>query len=139
MEARGKTIIKVVSVLFIIGGALSTITYLLALLFGSAGAVTGVANVQADGTAMVLALMVLYLIWSILMLVGGIIGIKNSGKPEAAKTLISFGIILIVASLIVNIYRIMIVGASSATVVPLVSSLLLPVLYIMGAKKNQEV
>lgn len=138
MEANGKVMIKVVSILFIISGSLSTALYGISLFLGGAGAAADIIPGQVAGVSMVLGLMVLYLVWALVMLVCGIMGLKYSTKPQAAKKLITMGIILLILTLIVNGYRVASTGVDVSALLSLVASLVLPSLYIWGAKKNQQ-
>lgn len=137
MEAQGKTIIKVVSILFIISGALSTFAYGISLVLGGVGAADGLVPGEA-GVSTVLGLLILYFAWSVVMLISGILGVKNSGRPSAAKKLMTIGTVLLILTLVVNIYRVVSTEIDVSAILSLVASLVLPTLYIWGAKKNQQ-
>ncbi len=79
-----------------------------------------------------------YFIWSFFQLVTGIIGLKNAAKVEKAGQLITLGTILIIVSLINGILGIIGDGFSLQTVISIIAGLLLPVLYVYGAKQNQN-
>ncbi len=117
MSAPGRGILKVVSVLFIIFGAIATIISLIAL-FGS----------TLLGGLFVFAA-ILALISSVLELVLGIVGLKKSEDPTQAMFFIVTGIILCVLTLISMIM--------SFQVVSLIG-FVLPILYIVGGFMNKN-
>ena len=150
--AQGKTFLKVTGILMIIGGAISTIVALIAI-FGSAvinevGAELGEAEAEIVSelgsnvaTAIGSVLMTASIIWlvsAVLELVAGIIGCANANKPEKAVLCMVFGIIVAVIA-IVSIVMSIINGAGIVDViVSIICSLVIPVLYIIGAIKNKE-
>ena len=134
MEAKGKTILKVVGIIFIIAGAIATVTYLGGTLLGGALIASGGSILGAA----VVGLFVVSLAWSILELVTGILGVMNCNKPEKAGTLYTLGIILLVLSIISGLWTIANQGASLKNILSLILGLILPVLFVYGAKQNKE-
>jgi hypothetical protein len=117
MNAPGKGMLKVVSIIFIIFGAIATILSLIAV-FGSA----------LLGGLFIFAA-ILALIGAVLELVVGIIGLKKCGDPAQAMFFIVSGIILCAINLI------------SMVMYFQVSSLIgfvLPVLFIVGGFMNKN-
>lgn len=110
--AKGAGFLKVTGILMIIGGAIGIIFSIIALL--------GIAA----------------LVGSIAQLVAGIIGVANCKKPEKAMTCIVFGVIVAVfnvAGVILNV-----AGGGSFNFVSLITGLILPVLYVIGAGLNKK-
>jgi len=130
MNAPGKGLLKVVSILFIIFGVLATIASLL-MVIGSA-AVTALGG-GAIGGILLISTILLFLV-SVLELIIGIIGVGRSGDPTKAGFFIVTGIILCVlalASLIIGI-------ASSGFQWQSCIGFILPILYIVGGAMNKK-
>ena len=104
MNAPGKGLLKTVSILFIIFGAIATIVSIIA--FTASAALTSVAgelggDVGAALGGILLVATVIMLIASVLMLVIGIMGVgKKSNDPTKAGFYIVTGIILCILELI---------------------------------------
>ena len=81
--------------------------------------------------------MLLKVIGAVVQIVAGIIGVKNWTNTEKAQTLMILGCAVAALGLISNIF---IMIASSFNPVTLLSGLVVPVLYIVGAVqlKNQN-
>lgn len=130
---RGATLLKVAGILMIIGGALSVILSIVAII-----GIAAIAYV-ADGSVslgMLYASGALLVVSSVAELVAGIIGTANSKKAEKAKTCIAWGVIvavLSVAGIVLNV-----AGGGEFSVISLITGLALPVLYIIGAARNQS-
>ena len=124
MNAPGKGMLKVVSILFIVFGAIAIVLSIIAVL--GAGVVAALAGTSA--TILVVAA-ILLLVSSVFMLVVGIIGIKKSGDPTKAMFFIVTGIILCVLTLIS-----MIMNFDWTSLV----SFVLPVLFIIGGFMNKK-
>lgn len=117
MDAPGKGILKVVSILFIVFGAIATIISLVAL-FGSA----------LLGGLFVFAA-ILALISSVLELILGIVGFKKSSDPAQATFFIVTGIILCILTLISMIMYFQVTS---------LIGFILPVLFIVGGYMNRN-
>lgn len=135
MNAPGKGLLKTVSILFIIFGAIATILSLFGVL-GSAvlASVAGEFGAGAVG-GLLMIVTILVLVVSVLELVLGIVGLKKCGDPAQAQYFIVTGIILCVlalASLIMSILE------SSFNFMSLIG-FVLPVLYIVGGSMNKKV
>ena len=133
MAAPGKGLLKTVSILFIIFGAIAALVSLLGIV-GSAAltSVGGVAGAALGGVLMVA--LVIMLIVSVLELILGIVGLRRSDDPARANFFITWGIILAVLSLIPLIISATAGGFQWTSLVGFV----LPVLYIIGGAMNKR-
>lgn len=99
---KGATMLKVTGILMIIGGAISIIVSILAII--------GIAAIAylSDGSAslgLLYASGALLIVSSVAELIAGILGTANCKKPEKAKTCLAWGIVvavLAVAGIILN-------------------------------------
>ena len=98
MNAPGKTLLKVVSILYIIFGALFALAALLSLFLGSliGSFVSGFFGDYSAllGGAIGIVLFIVFLILAAIDLVAGIVGIKQCGDPSKSMFFIVFGFIL---------------------------------------------
>ena len=115
------------------------------IIFGSIGLIVsimtllGLGVLEALGAPMGLlwASGILALVGSVAEFVAGIIGVKNWNKPEKANTCIAWGIIVAAMCVISNILTL--VGyPESFNVISVISGLVIPVLYLIGAFKNKK-
>ena len=129
-QAKGAGFLKVTGILMIIGGSLSIITALVAII--------GVAALIAlgAGTALLYAAGILSILSAAAQLIAGIIGVKNCKRPEKAQSCITWGII--VAALCVLGSLLTVIGGGSFPIFSLLLGLVLPILYIIGAVKNKQ-
>lgn len=121
MHAPGKTLLKVVSVLFIIFGAIATVVSIIGLVGGSL--VPGMAG------GLISAAMIITLILSMFELILGIVGLRRSENPENANFFTISGVVLCVAALISMVL--------SFQVTSLIG-FVLPILYIIGGAMNKN-
>ena len=133
MNAPGKTLLKVVSILYIIFGALFALAALLSLFLGSLLA-SFVAGFVGDygallGGAVGIVLFIVFLIIAAIDLVAGIVGVKQCGDPSKATFYIVFGFILGGLSLISFITNFQIGN---------LIGLIMPVLFIVGGFLNKN-
>lgn len=124
MNAPGKGILKVVSILFIIFGAIATVLSIIALL-GSAY----LSSLSLGLGGILIVATIIALIGSALELVLGIIGLKKCDNPAQANYFIVVGIVLCVLNLVS-----MIMSFSFTSFIAFV----LPVLYIVGGFQNKN-
>lgn len=124
---QGKTMLKVSSILMLIGGILAAIMGVIAMI--------GIAALVALGASSGLLT-----VSGILVLVGAVVEIIASAKglgackaPEKAKGCMPWGII--VAALCVVSQILTVVGGGEFSVINLITGLVLPVLYIIGANQ----
>ncbi len=128
---KGEKFLKITGILMIIGGALGIIFGLLA--------VVGVAALASavEGSAGVLYLAAfLVLVSAIIELIAGIMGVKYCKVPEKAQSCLVIGIVVAVMSVLGQILNV--VGGSSFSATSLITGLILPVLYIVGAVLNKK-
>lgn len=128
--SKGAGFLKVTGILMIIGGGISLILAIVALL--------GIAVLAAAGASsgMLYASGALMLISAVAELVTGIIGVVNAKRPEKAGLCMAWGIIvavLCVAGTILNA-----VGGGTFSVFSLILGFVLPALFIIGAAKNKQ-
>lgn len=134
MDAPGKGILKTVSILFIIFGAIATVISLIGVLgFAALSTTGGVIGAGLGGLLMVAA--VLLLIVSALELIIGIVGLRKSGDPHKAGYFITTGIVLCILSLVSMIIGIIAGGFTLTSLIGFV----LPILYVVGGVMNKRV
>ncbi|UOO37100.1 hypothetical protein IZU99_07435 [Oscillospiraceae bacterium CM] len=131
MNAPGKGLLKTVSILFIVFGAIAAVISLLAV-FGSAVLATADGGAALGG--ILLLATILLLIVSVLELVLGIVGLGKSGDPSKAGYFITVGIVLCVISLVSIIIGVTNNGFQVTSLIGFV----LPVLYIVGGFMNKK-
>ena len=129
MNAPGKGILKIVSIMYIIFGSIFALMMLLSLFLGSllaswAGSLLGAFSAIVGGL-----LFVIFLIPAAVDLIVGIIGFKNSDIPSKAQYFIVTGIVLTALTLILLMFSFTIWG---------VIMFAMPVLYIVGGYMNKN-
>jgi len=133
MNAPGKGLLKVVSILFIIAGAFAVITSI----FGAASsAMLAQLGIQS-GTEIIA--MIISVTMGILEIVFGILGIKQCAIPTQGQLFIVSGIVLC-AMQVLNM-SMHIIGSGGLMLFALPAGLLgfvLPALYIVGGVKNKK-
>lgn len=127
---KGASFLKVTGILMIIGGGISLIVAIAALLGIAALAVLGASS------GILYAAGVLTLVSAVAELVAGIIGVVNAKRSEKAGLCMAWGVI--VAVLCVAGCVLTAVGGSDFPVLSLILGLVLPVLFIIGAAKNKQ-
>ena len=130
---NGHKFLKVTGILMIIGGALSAILGIVAVL--GVAALAYIASAQTEA-GMLYASTILLLVSGVVELIAGIIGVINAEKPQKAKTCIVWGALVAILSVAGTILGV--VGGSDFSVSGLVLGLVLPVIYIIGAVKNMQ-
>ena len=130
---EGSKLLKVSGILMIIGGALSAILGIVAVL--GVAALAYIASAQTEA-GMLYASTILLLISGVVELIAGIIGVINAEKPQKAKACIVWGALVAILSVASTILGV--VGGSDFSVSGLVLGLVLPVIYIIGAVKNMQ-
>ena len=121
---KGSTLLKVTSILSIIGGAIG-------LIVGAIAAFSAAILIEMGAPALYVVACILVVVAAIVELIAGIIGVVNCTKPEKAQSCIVIGIIVIALSLLGNILTIACGGEFD--VVSLLTGLVIPVLYLIGA------
>jgi len=124
MEAKGKSLLKVVSILFIIFGAIATIVTIIGLVGAAAlSAVTG------GVTGLLTIALIILVISSVGELVVGIMGLKKCGDTSKANFFIVTGIIFAVLALVSTIMFFQVTS---------LIGFVLPILYIVGGFLNKK-
>lgn len=127
-NAPGKVLLQVVSIIFIVFGAIAIIVSIIAIA-GSAllTAYTG------GMAAMLIVVSVIALASGVLELIIGIMGLKKCKDPAKANFFIIWGIILCAISLISLIMSFFVAFSWTSLV-----GFILPVLYIVGGVMNKK-
>lgn len=126
---KGKNFLKVTGILMIIFGAIALIFGIIALL--------GVLALDAKG--LLLIAVILGLVSAVCEIIAGIVGVKNCNKPEKAGACIAWGVITLILALAGVVISILMGGSSvSSIIVSIVSSIAIPVLYLIGAGLNKK-
>ncbi|RGD74426.1 hypothetical protein [Anaerofustis stercorihominis] len=131
-QPKGKTLLKVVSILLIIGAVVTFILSLISILGGSAVA----AGTDEVVGGLFILLGIVSLIMGILQLITGIVGVKNAGntEKEAIKKCQIWGIVILMIA-VINIAITLIINQFSITTL---FSLLLPILFMVGVNMNKQ-
>ena len=127
---EGSKLLKVSGILMIIGGSISLIIAIIAMI--------GIAVLAAMGGSAALLWLsgIMLLVGAVVEFVGGIIGVKNWNKLEKADTCIAWGIIVIALCIISNVLTV--VGGGNFSFVNLITGLVIPVLYLIGGIQNKK-
>lgn len=127
----GSKFLKVTGILMIIFGSIALIIAIVALL--------GLGVLEAMGTPMGLlwASGIIALLGAVAEFVAGIIGVVNWNKPNKANTCIGWGIAVAAMCVISNIFT-LIGYPENFNVFSLLTGLVIPVLYLIGAFKNKK-
>lgn len=132
-KTKGSGFLKVTGILMIIGGGISIILSIIAVL--GVAALVYISDGEAS-SAMLYASVALMVVSAVAQMVAGIIGVVNCKKPEKAGVCMAWGIIvavLCIAGTILNS-----AGGGSFSILSLVLGLVLPILYIIGAVFNKK-
>lgn len=131
-QPKGKTLLKVVSILLIVGAVVTFILSLMTMLGGTM--VAAGADEFTGGLFIILG--VISILLGILQLIAGIVGVKNAGNADAesVKKCQTWGIILLVIA-IVNIGLVIIMNQFA---VSSLFALLLPILFLVGVNMNKQ-
>ena len=145
-EPKGSKLLKVVSILMIIGGIVGAIFgVIMAIIAAVAPVALQDADVQASVaeagttagqvTALFWVCAIIMIVSAVIEIIAGAKGKKNWNNPAAAKTLMIWGILVLVLSIIGNIGT----ASGSTTAVSIITGLVIPILYIIGTVqlKNQ--
>ncbi|MGX8702833.1 MAG: hypothetical protein ACSW75_03630 [Lachnospiraceae bacterium] len=150
-KPKGSVMILVVSILLIVGAAIGLLGGLAAgaasVLFNAASTreelqaalgQLGLANVPIEQVKSILTTTtILVAVTSIFQLIIAIIGLVNRNKVEKAGLLLVLGIVLIVMSLVSNFVP-LIMWKVSVSAVSIVTGLILPILFVIGAVMNKN-
>ncbi len=127
----GSKFLKVTGILMIIFGSIALIIAIVALL--------GLGVLEAIGAPMGLlwASGIIALLGAVAEFVAGIIGVVNWNKPNKANICIGWGIAVAAMCVISNIFT-LIGYPENFNVFSLLTGLVIPVLYLIGAFKNKK-
>lgn len=128
---KGSKFLKVTGILMIVFGALALILSIVAAI-GLAALVALELN-----TWQYTAAVILMLVSSIFEMIAGIVGVKNCNKPEKAGTCMVWGIIVIALSVLSNVLT-LVGNPDNFSIVNLLTGLVIPVLYLIGAVMNKK-
>lgn len=138
MQPRGRTLLKVIGILYTVFAAISILGGILLMIGGgllSAGLATeSVAGGVVTGMAAAFGGIII-IVSSLLGLIAGICGIKYCDKPEKAQTCFILGVILLIFAAIGLIRTIM---AGEGGLFSSILGFILPVLYTLGANQNKQ-
>ena len=125
--------LKVTGILMIIGGVFTIVFSILAVV--GVGALAATLGTEADlGLLMVSS--IIGLISGVVSLIAGITGAKNANKPEKATACIAFGCLTVLLSILGSILNV--VGGNQFSVLGLITGLIVPALYLVGAFQNKK-
>ncbi len=128
---KGSKFLKVTGILMIVFGALALILSIVAAI-GLAALVALDLNTWQYTLAVILML-----VGSIFELIAGIVGVKNCNKPEKAGTCMVWGIIVIALSVLSDVLT-LVGNPDNFSIVSLLTGLVIPVLYLIGAVMNKK-
>ena len=147
MEQNGSKLLKVLSILMIIGGIFSAIFSVVSIAgAGVITAVSGNADMQQAATqagtnmgtvtVFLWISVIIMVISAVIEIVAGVKGVKNWNNPDAAQSLVTIGVVCAVLAVIGSIVSAI---GGSFSIFGLILGLVFPVLYIIGAVqlKNQ--
>ncbi len=145
-QQNGSMLLKVMSIIMMVAGILGAIgSFIFAIVVGvTQVAVTAMAvdGQPVNGAAPVMGLLwvgvIIMVAGAVVEIIAGVKGKNNWNNPAQAQTLMIFGIVAAVLSLIGNI--LFATGAHSVQIFTIISGLVVPVLYIIGTVqlKNQQ-
>ena len=125
---KGQKILKVTSILMIIGGVIAAIAGVIAILGISAlVALSG----SAEGSGLLYASSILVTLASVIQFIAGIKGVGACSDSKKAASCIKWGIIIAVLAIVSIIVGL--IGGGTFSITSLVLNLLLPGLYIYGS------
>jgi hypothetical protein len=127
--------LKICGILMIIGGIIGILGGILLLAgAGLLSAVAEEANVEVNESLLTFA-SIFAAASGVVSLIAGILGVKYAARPEKANICIVFGILVIVISVIGNVIGL--VGGGDFQPLNLLTGLIVPVLYLIGAFQSK--
>ncbi len=130
---KGQKVLKVASILMIIGGVIAAVAGVIGIL--GVTALVALAG-SADGAGLLYASTTIVTVASIIQFIAGIKGIGACCLPEKAAGCIKWGITIVVLSIISMIIGL--IGGADFSITSLVLNMLLPGLYIYGAMQMKD-
>ena len=142
MQPKGKTLLMVSGILLILWNLISVISGIIGIVGSLAGGLAlGMMGSAAAGATFGGLLVVAFIFAMILQLfyfICGIIGVANAAKPQKAGKCYTLGIVMLVLAAIGLVLAFMNGNATASSMVGSLVSLVLPILYVMGASKNKQ-
>ena len=135
-QLAGRTMLKVVGILYIIFAALSILTGLMAVVGGAALGIAGGESLALGLGVIAMVLGVVAILSSTFSLVTGILGVKWCARPDKARVLFVLGVVFIVLAAL-NLLASFGDGNISATAGAAVR-LVLAAFYTLGAWRNRQ-
>ena len=129
---KGQKMLKITSILMIIGGVIAALAGVLAFL--GISALTALSG-TAEDMGLLYASAILVTVASIIQFIAGIKGISACSAPQKAASCVKWGILVAVLSVISMIIGI--AGGGEFSVTSLVLNLLLSGLYLYGAVQRK--
>lgn len=130
---NGIKMLKVSSILLIIGGAIATILGIVALL--GVGAIHAIFGDEIP-VGLLYAVAGLALASGVLSLVAGIVGVGACKKPEKSGTCIILGVIVVILTVIGQVLNMK--AGNQFDFTSIIIGLILPVVYIVGASQVKK-
>lgn len=125
---KGQKLLKITSILMIIGGVLAVIAGVIAMLgIRALVALSG----SVEGIGLLYASSIIVTVASVIQFIAGIKGIGACSAPQEAASCVKWGIIIAILTMISIIIGF--VGGGEFSITSLVLNLLLPGLYVYGA------
>ncbi len=130
-KTKGSSFLKVTGILMIIGGGISIIMSIAAVI-----GVAAILSLGGVGAGILVFACILALAGSAIELVTGIVGVVNCKKPEKATVCLVWGIVVAVLNVVSSILSAS--AGNGFNVSSLILGLVLPVLFIIGAALNKQ-
>lgn len=130
-KTKGSSFLKVTGILMIIGGGISIIMSIAAVI-----GVAAILTLGGVGAGILVFACILALAGSAIELVTGIVGVVNCKKPEKATVCLVWGIVVAVLNVVSSILSAS--AGNGFSVSSLILGLVLPVLFIIGAALNKQ-
>ena len=147
MEQKGSKLLKIVSIIMMIGGIVSAVFSVIAAILAGLGTAVMTqpevsnavdsalaANGYSGNTGPVMAVIwiavVVSVVCAVVEIIAGVKGKKNWNNPAAAQGMMILGIVCAALSLVSNI--LFATGGLGVQIVSILSGMVLPVLYIIG-------
>ena len=131
---KGHKFLKVTGILMIIASVFSIFA---GVIVGGIGVLAAGMGAGSGLTFGYYAALILTLVGGICQLIAGIVGVKHSKSTENAKKCVTWGIVVIVFTVLSNVFSVANGGEFNVTNV--LTGLLVPGLYIYGAILNSKV
>lgn len=133
METKGNRFFGATSILMILGGAAGIVGGVIAVL--GAGVL---AAALGDAASFGLLMLSSIVVWAsgVAGLVAGVIGVQNAAKPGKVMACIVFGALTAALSVLGNILAV--AGGGSFSVGSIITGMLFPVLYLIGAFQSKS-